>query len=333
MYSDWAISSNMVQRNTLPTPPAFTATPAVYSGGQVTLNWSGAVAGTSALRRYIIQASESWNEGQSWSGWATWLTINSTETFGSRVVNVSTFPRSLTRFRIQVEDVLGGISDFVQSNNVMRNSPPLAPIVDTPRQNAATYSRRPFILIQTQAEPDGHQQSVWVNDWNSVEHPELFSTSGTSAAAIRTAFAFPADLPVGNSTVSIRCRDDELFGTAINRTFTIRQSPFENIVANQTHVKAAHIQTLRNAINTVRNFYNMANYSFPQASTITAGQTPVRDFPLHILELRAAVDEVIAHINLFCSTGGVPPITWLPIGSGRPRADVMVQLQGVILGL
>jgi hypothetical protein len=237
----------------------------------------------------------------------------------------------MTRFRIQVEDTIGGFSEFSQSNDVMRNSPPLAPIVDTPRQNAATYSRRPYILIQTQAEPDGHQQSVWVNDWNSVDNPELFTTVGTSAAAIRTVFRFPNNLPLGNNTVAIRCRDADLFGTAVNRTFTIRQSPFENIVANETHVKAAHIQTLRNSLNAVRNFYNMTNFAW--SSAITAGQTPVRDFPLHILELRSAVDAVIAHINSFCSTGGVPPIDWLPIGNGRPRADVMGQLQNVILEL
>jgi hypothetical protein len=172
---------------------------------------------------------------------------------------------------------------------------------------------------------------VWVNDWNSIDNPELFTTSGTSAAAIRTVFRFPNNLPLGNNTVAIRCRDADLFGTAVNRTFTIRQSPFENIVANETHVKAAHIQTLRNAINAVRNFYNMTNFAW--SSTITAGQTPVRDFPLHILELRSAADAVIAHINSFCSTGGVPPIDWLPIGNGRPRADVMGQLQNTILEL
>jgi hypothetical protein len=53
------------------------------------------------------------------------------------------------------------------------------------------------------------------------------------------------------------------------------------------------------------------------------------------MELRKAIESVITTINSFDSstTFDIPPITWLPIGTGRPRADVMQQFQNLILML
>jgi hypothetical protein len=75
-----------------------------------------------------------------------------------------------------VTDVLDGVSGYVQSNSVMRNSPPLVPIVEVPKSGSVTYNRRPMYLIQTQAEPDGNPQTVWVknangNWYNNVDNP------------------------------------------------------------------------------------------------------------------------------------------------------------------
>ncbi|MFT8887769.1 MAG: hypothetical protein ABF904_03030 [Ethanoligenens sp.] len=54
---------------------------------------------------------------------------------------------------------------------------------------------------------------------------------------------------------------------------------------------------------------------------------------MHITELRKAIEPIIAMINDFDSSSvfDVPPITWSPIGTGRPKAAVMNQLRELLL--
>jgi hypothetical protein len=117
------------------------------------------------------------------------------------------------------------------------------------------------------------------------------------------------------------------------RNFTILAPPFETITANETHVKATHIKMLRTAVNTVRSYYNLS--SAPWNVQIVAGRTTVKNWPFHITELRKAIDAIIVSVNSFdsSSTFDIPTVTWLPIGTGRPRADVMQQIQNLILTL
>jgi hypothetical protein len=105
------------------------------------------------------------------------------------------------------------------------------------------------------------------------------------------------------------------------------------ITENLTHVKAAHIQTLRTAVNTVRNYHYLTPISWNEE--IIVGKTTIKNWPFHILEIRKAIEPVITMINGFddSSTFDVPPVTWLSIGSGRPRADVMNQLYDLLLTL
>jgi hypothetical protein len=53
-YSDW-ITSPSIRKNTLPTAPTvFAVSPTVYHTGYITLNWAGALAGTSEIKQYVI---------------------------------------------------------------------------------------------------------------------------------------------------------------------------------------------------------------------------------------------------------------------------------------
>jgi hypothetical protein len=192
-------------------------------------------------------------------------------------------------------------------------------------------------LIQTQTEPDGTAQTIFVHcvggEWyNSMEHPEYFTTSGASNENVKTVFIEPNAMEQGSYTVTIQCRDEYSIGTSMSRSFTIAQSPFEDITANKTHVKAAHIQTLRIAANHLRNYYHLSAYAW--ASEIVPGISQVRDWPFHILELRAAVQGLVDKINSFDSASEdneVPPVNWIDIGTGRPRADIVNQLIDLIL--
>ena len=333
-YSPWSANSNTLRRNTIPTAPTtFTASPAVYIGSQVTLSWSGAAAGTSPIREYNIQQSISTDRQATWTSWQTAATVTSSAASGSTTVNASAVGGTFTRCRISVTDTLGAVSGFTQSNAVLRNSPPLAPLVEAPRAGGVTYNRRPMVLIQTQPEPDGHNQAVWVRSngvWrNSVDDAACFTTPGESAASVRTVFTEPDELPFGAHSIEVNLRDSLSTGAAVSRSFTIEPSPFEEITADETPVRAAHITVLRAAVNNVRNYYGMAAFAWHEA--IIPGRTQILNWTYHILELRRAIDEVIAAVNHFGAD--IPSPQWLPIEPGRPRAAVMEQLHTMIPNL
>jgi hypothetical protein len=108
----------------------------------------------------------------------------------------------------------------------------------------------------------------------------------------------------------------------------VAASPFTGEIVAGAPVKASHITELRAAANAVRNYYGLPAY--PWALSITAGRTNICYWPYHILELRAAVQEVI---SLLAEYGAGQKIDWLDIGRGRPRAGVMRQLQDILLKL
>jgi hypothetical protein len=106
---------------------------------------------------------------------------------------------------------------------------------------------------------------------------------------------------------------------------TVLAQPLEAIVANVTHVKVAHITTLRAVTNAARAYYGIAPRVWKHV--IISGRTNAAYFPLHILELRSAVEDVIDFIDTWSGVGEESPFTWEDIGSGRPRAAVVAQLQ------
>lgn len=338
-YSPWKSSSNHVRKNILPTPPViFTASPTVYQSGNVNLAWSGTVAGTSAIKAYNIQKSTSSDGQVTWTPWELAAMVTSGNTEGSTTVAPTNVAGVFTRYRLSVTDILDGVTGYVFSNVVRKNTPPLAPTVFAPKPGSCTYNQTPMCLIETQPEPDGNPQTIYVHSsagyWqNSVDNPEAFTTGGAAASGIKTVYTNP-HTDLGLCGIDIQCRDDYSSGSVVSRAFTILENPFDDIKANETHVKASHISALQTAVDNVRNYYNMSPY--PWASKIVSGRTPVRDWPFHILELRAAIQGVIDRINSFdkaSSENEVVPIAWIDMGNGRPRADVMQQLHDLVLAL
>lgn len=338
-YSNWTVSSNTVRKNTLPTPPvSFTATPAIYEGSTVTLAWSGAVPGTSAIKQYVIQRATS-TDGTNWSAYEALTTVVSSATSGTYSANASQIIGTYTRYRISVTDTLDAVSSYVVSGTVKKNSPPTAPVIVCPISGSSIYNSTPRFMITTGLEPDGQSQivevkidaGVWIN---SIDNPERFSTSGYLGNGAKTIYQAET-LETGNHTITIRCLDSDIESAspAVVRTFTVLPTPFETITANETHVKAAHIKTLRMAVNTVRSYYALSSVIWSE--DIAAGKTTAKNWPFHITELRKAIEPVITVINCFDSSSvfDVPPVTWLSIGTGRPKAAVMNQLRELLLSL
>lgn len=338
-YSDWTVSGNSVRRNTLPTPPnAFTAVPAIYESTTVTLTWSGTIPGTSAIKQYVIQRSTS-SDGVNWSAYEALTIVVSSSASGTFIANASQIAGTYTRYRISVTDTLDAVSAYVVSGTVKKNSPPTAPLIVCPVSGSSSYNATPRFMITAGTEPDGQTQIVEVKidagAWfNSVDNPEMFSISGYLGNGVKT-MCQTAPLTAGNHTVTVRCLDSDIESSSpeVVRTFTVLSPPFETITANETHLKAMHIQTLRTAVNAVRSYYNLSPVAWSEE--IVAGRTTVKNWPFHITELRKAIEPVVTAINGFDSSSAfdIPPGTWLPIGTGRPRADVMQQIQDLILML
>lgn len=207
-------------------------------------------------------------------------TIISSATSGTHQVNASPVPGMYTRYRISVTDTLDSVSSHVVSNTVKKNSPPAAPIIVSPMTGKSTYNTTPRFMITTGTEPDGQTQIVEVKidsgEWvNSVDNPERFSTSGYLGNGVSTVYQ-AEPLAVGNHTVTFRCLDSDIesASTEVVRTFTILPPPFETITANETVVKAAHIQTLRTALNIVLSYYNLSPVIWSEE--IIAGRTTVK---------------------------------------------------------
>lgn len=91
------------------------------------------------------------------------------------------------------------------------------------------------------------------------------------------------------------------------------------ITARETTIKAAHMLELQANINTMRQAYGYGNYSF---STIRAGYTSLGGWLAHVLEMRAAIDEI-------------NPVheAWILLEENRPRAEAIMQLRRVVANL
>ncbi|MDF2944403.1 MAG: hypothetical protein K0S01_3261 [Herbinix sp.] len=337
-YSGWKVSSNSVRKNILSTPPSsLSVSPSLYETLSVMITWSGTVTGTSPIKQYVLQRSTSIMGNPPWSSYETLAIIVSGETLGSYTAEASQTPGTSTRYRLSVTDSLDAVSSYVVSNTVRKNSPPAAPVISSPVSGKSIYNQTPRFMLTTGVESDGQTQIVEVKidsgEWhNSVDDPGMFSTSGYIGDSTKTVYQ-ASTLAAGSHIVIFRCLDSDLLSPSmeVTRTFIVLPSPFETITANITHVKAMHIMALRTAVNTIRQYYGMAIVSWDE--DIVAAKTAIRDWPYHITEVRAALEPVITMINGFdtSSTFDIPPVIWLPIGTGRPKADVVQQIQNLIL--
>ena len=337
-FSPWKITTNNVHKNILATPPtAFTASPLIYSTPSATLTWSGTIAGTSAIKNYIIQQSTSTNN-VAWGTWETVATVVSSAASGTYTATPSNVPGMFTRYRIAVTDTLNAVSPYVISNSIKKNTVPATLTIAAPKNSSATFNPNPLYLIQVGADADGEEQTLFVYSasgaWmNSVDHPEHFGHGGKYNEGERTIFRDSATAP-GTYTIRFESHDDYSSSVTVSRTITVLPSPFEEIIPNVTHVKASHILTIRSATNTVRNYYNLAAFNWSKA--ITPGVTEVRDWVFHILEIRSALNPVIDLVGSFhpeTMPFSIADFEWIPLTTGRPKADVMNQIHELILNL
>lgn len=87
-------------------------------------------------------------------------------------------------------------------------------------------------------------------------------------------------------------------------------------IAGATYVKAVHMTELHENVNRLRTAKGLAAYAF---TPIAAMQTMLAGWNEHVLEIRAALDEVSADHE-----------AWLVLGANCPRLDVLLQLRSMV---
>ncbi len=332
-YSDWVVSGPL-RKNILPSAPSlFTASPEVYDGGNITLSWSGVIQGTSAIKSYIIQGASSLDSGLTWTGFTTLKTILSAAAYGSTEVLADMREAVKVKYRIRVVDTLDAMSLYSLSNVISMATSPPVPMVVSPVALRTTYSLTPRVLLKTGVYA-GEQvlrvrvdSGAWFKSEIDIEHFSVSSPLSSNASVI----FIPQTLTPGSHTLLVKAVNS-ITGTESDTasvTFLIGSDPFSSIHANITTVKAAHIKELRDAANTIRSYYGLLPKLWSEA--ILTRRTPLWAWPKHISELRDAVMDVVSIINTF-GTGsfGIPAFEWLKFRQGRPRADIVQQLQDLI---
>ena len=322
-YSAWK-DTNSIRYNSLPTAPtAFSAAPVVFVSGDITLMYSGATDPDNNISTYNVWYAVA-TDGVNYGGWTA---LANGSTIHTGVVLTA---GALIKYRVRTVDALGAVSGFIESNSCGKNTAPAAPTVSLPQDSKTTHNSRPRFLITMNADPESHLQAVTAAGYTASRSTNL--ASGNKILLRKTAAA-----AAGTVTLSITSADiyGEASGAAArNTTYAAPSYTDDPITKGTSQIKAAHITELRSMLNTVRAFYGMAAASW--AEVITAGVTSTRNWVAHILELRAAVDEVIALVNGWDTASvanRIPAPTWITLTNGVPRADAMEQIRDAIESL
>jgi hypothetical protein len=235
-----------------------------------------------------------------------------------------------TRYRIAVADSLDAMSGYVVSNIVTKQLSPELPIVTSPGNNTTIYNAQPRFLITTGGVPDGRTQQVAVRidngQWRySDTDASLFSISGMLPNGARTVFR-PDPLAIGLHSVSTKCVNSSGSSAEVARSFTIAALPVEEAVQYVTLVTAAHMNALFNAAHNIKAYYGSTAVHL--IAPIVAGITPIRDWPYHVMELRASIEGILYSTNAFDESTAfdVPVPPWIIFTGDYPRTDIINQI-------
>jgi hypothetical protein len=209
------------------------------------------------------------------------------------------------------------------------NSSPAAPAIAAPVSGKTTFNSRPRILVTVGTDADGHAQTLTLSGYSASSVDSL--APGRKIVMRRTAAL--ADTGVQNISITATDTLGAASGAA-SRSFSYATASWADtsLVANTTPIKAVHIQELRNAVDQVLTYYGLSAYSW--AESLTAGMTFLAGWTSHVLEIRAAIEQVAALVNGWdtqSNTHNISLPSWIPIPVNKPTAAVMVQLREAVL--
>ncbi|MFR8977909.1 MAG: hypothetical protein ACLVJB_08965 [Christensenellales bacterium] len=153
IYSGWSTSGTFYRKVPPQAPTTFSASPANFGGGNITLQWSGASDPEGKIAGYKIEVATSSN-GSMWTGYSSLKTIQSTATSGSATDTPNMADGTYRRYRIRTKDGDGLYSGYRESNTVYRLQSPTMPEILSP--SAGYYQTAPIVLWKASTAPDGN---------------------------------------------------------------------------------------------------------------------------------------------------------------------------------
>lgn len=151
--SGWSTSGTFYRKVPPQAPTAFSASPASFGGGNITLQWSGASDPEGNIAGYEIEVATSSN-GSTWTGYSFLKTIQFTAASGSATDTPNMADGTYRRYRIRTKDGDGLYSGYRESNSVYRLQSPTMPEILSP--SAGYYQTAPIVSWKASTAPDGN---------------------------------------------------------------------------------------------------------------------------------------------------------------------------------
>lgn len=320
-YSNY--SSPIGRKNSVPAPPTDVLPPAVFDPSNTTFEvfFTSGEDIDNNIKGYEVALK--YPDGTFFGA----PSIVATSTGGlanSIVVNGSTFARGASwLIAVRAYDTLGIRSEWATSTALMAVNPlPAVPSIIFPTSGKTTYNPRPRVGVRLTGGVQGKGHSVRLT-FNGVERSSVGSYESEFSKVGNTlktgdAFVWRLNEPLGATTVIAKnfLTNDGIADLPVaNRPsqFNVSVAVFTVtdpvLTVNLTQVKAAHINELRSALNTVEGYYGMTATTWDE--TITKDSTNIK--ASHIYELRSAVDRIITYVNQFDpdnAVNNIDPITW-----------------------
>lgn len=276
---------------------------------ELTIQWSGAEPGTNnPIAGYRISCQDS-NDHIRWDAIQEVRVISSSATGGTLTVAPPDVRGHYRRFLIQTLGTAAGFdSEQTISTSVCKNQLPIMPVF---LSGTVTYSQSPTLRIHMENEPDGQSQVLML----SVDDGDY---SITSEETVLQNLAFGGHI--------IRAYSVDALGACSSIAelhLEVKRSSFTDpiLTPGQTFVKAIHMIELRERINELITYYDLAPFLWSPAPI--AGETGLVSWLDHVLELRSALETVYASLSL-----DAPIWTELPVNC--PRAAAIEELREAI---
>lgn len=279
-------------------PSNFTVSPEIYVEKEVTLTWLPSSADPATITNYTIEYANSMSAAVPTKGWA--LVIDNGASGMTTDVGLSDTQGEYTHYRIKATSSVGDVSPHAHIYT-KRNSPASAPDIIS---SGTTYNVQPYIVVTQNEDGDGHLQTL-----------EL-SIDGEAWFEAPEVYKIPTPMTLGSHTIKARSIDEMgEISPESSATFTIEEKTFsEPIIADETRVKAFHIDELRSSVDEARAFYNLAPFEW--MDVLVALETRLAFWDEHITEIHSAIDEIRFFLEL-------QPFIWPNVPEDmRPHANI-----------
>lgn len=291
------------------------------AGALVRLSWYGAAAGTNnPIAGYEVYraASAAGSYSKIGATTSTYLNVAAPATAGATYF-----------FKVIAKGTAAGYDSALSSvyAALKANTPPAKPVVDAPDAGRTTYNLRPRILVTIGADADGHTQLISAPGYTA-------SRASYLAAGQKILLHRSANDTVGAKTVLVIATDqlsEDSPAASVGFTLGALDLTDPSLTAGTTSVKAVHMTELRTAINLVRAYYGLGEYAW--ASSIISGSTSLAGWKAHILEMRAAIDDVVSKVNSWdpaSTAGNIALPAWTALSDNNPSAAIVQQIRNAI---